>query len=64
MTEKTILTTRDVAAILGITPQRVRMLAQARGVGQQIERGIWLFRPEDVERLRPGPRGRPKKQLV
>ena len=57
-----VLTAKAVADALGITPQRVRMLAQARGIGQQIERGVWLFMPDDVERLRPGPRGRRPKE--
>lgn len=47
-----ILTARDVAACLGISPRRVRALAASRGVGRRIT-GAWLFRPEDVERLRP-----------
>lgn len=54
-----LLTTQDMAERLGVSVQRVRALAKARGVGWQVSRGTWVFLPEDVERLRPGPVGRP-----
>lgn len=56
-----LMTTAEVAAELGISERRVRALAAARRVGWKVGRGAWVFRPEDVERLRPGPPGRPRK---
>jgi hypothetical protein len=53
-------TARDVARILGIGSRRVRAIAKERGVGQQTDTGYWWFRHEDIERLRPGPNGRPR----
>jgi len=53
-----LLTTQDMAHRLFVSARRVRALARARGVGRQVSRGTWLFRPEDEERLRPGPPGR------
>ena len=57
MTERT-LTTRDMAAILGVSERRVRALAVHRNRKQKVgwqhpTRGIWLFSAEDVEALRP-----------
>jgi hypothetical protein len=54
-------TARDVARILRVTSHRVRVLAKARGVGHQTDTGYWWFRYEDIDRLRPGPSGRPRK---
>lgn len=48
----TPMTTNDVAAVLGITPRRVRALARSRGVGQQVTRGTWLFSHADLEAMR------------
>jgi hypothetical protein len=54
-----LVTTQQVADDLGITVSLVRRYARERGIGWEIGRD-WLFRPEDVERLRarkttPGP---------
>ena len=57
-----LMTTADVAAELGISERRVRALAAARNVGWQPGQGVWVFRPADVEALRPGPPGRPRNQ--
>lgn len=56
-----LLDTAAMAAQLGVSGARVRALAAARRVGWKVGRGAWVFRPEDVERLRPGPPGRPRK---
>jgi hypothetical protein len=60
-----LLTVEDVAAQLGVTPQRVRAIARARqhlGIGWQVPGSkTWLFRPHEVELLRPGSPGRPRK---
>jgi hypothetical protein len=61
-----LLTVEDVAARLGVTPQRVRAIAKARhhlGIGWQVPGSrTWLFRPQEVELLRPGRPGRPKAE--
>jgi len=54
-----LLSTDDMASQLGVSVRRVRALARARGAGWQVSRGTWVFVPEDVERMRPGPPGRP-----
>lgn len=61
-----LLTTREVAKLLGISVRRVQALARERharlGIGWQVPgTRTWLFRPEEVELLRPGPPGRPKR---
>jgi len=56
-----LLTTAQAAAQLGVSEQRVRQLAQARGVGWQISRGVWLFRPEDLARMQDRTPGRPPR---
>ncbi len=53
------LTVNDLAAALGISARRIRKLAAARSVGKRIGAQI-LFTPRDIERLRPGPPGRPR----
>ena len=60
-----ILSVEDISKLLGISPRRVRAIAQHRGVGNKVpgsRGGIWVFEQSDVEKLRPGPNGRPKKQ--
>lgn len=64
-----LLTVQDVAEMLGVSVRRVQALARTRhdrfGIGMQVGKS-WLFRPEEVEHLRPGPRsgGRPRKQPI
>lgn len=58
MTE--LMTTQDMADTLGVHQSRVRAIAQRRGIGWLIGRDR-LFRPEDIERMRPGKPGRPKQ---
>lgn len=57
-----LLTVDDLAAEFRVSPRRVRALAQVAhdryGTGWQTPRGEWLFTPEEVEILRPGPPGR------
>lgn len=57
-----LLTVDDLAAEFGVSPRRVRALAQVAhsryGTGWQTPRGEWLFTPEEIEILRPGPSGR------
>lgn len=53
-----LLTVEDVAREFGVTPRRVRALARNRherfGIGWQVPgTNQWLFRPEEIERLRP-----------
>ena len=56
-----LMTVADMAAALSVSERRVRALAKARGIGWQPGQGVWVFRPADVEALRPGPPGRPRK---
>lgn len=55
-----LLTTEQMAARLGLSVGRVRVLARDRGVGWRITHDI-LFRPEDVARLENRRVGRPRK---
>jgi hypothetical protein len=57
-----LLTASEVAALLGVSDRRVRALATRRNVGWQVPNTrIWLFRPDEVELLRPGKPGRPPR---
>jgi hypothetical protein len=59
MTTRTdLLTTADAAKMLGVSTRRVRALAAARGVGQQVTRGVWIFTPQEISLLTPGPSGK------
>jgi len=58
-----LLNTEDMAARLDVSARRVRALAKARNIGWQVSRGTWVFTPDDVERLRPGPAGR-RRQIT
>lgn len=61
-----LLTTDQVAEILGVSRRRVQAIARQKhdrfGFGFKIPGGreTWLFRPEEVELLRPGKVGRPR----
>ena len=61
-------TVDDVAEIYRVTPRRIRALAKARRergfpVGWQVPgTNQWLFLPDEVEQLQPGPHGRPSHQ--
>jgi len=54
-----LLTTKEVAERLNVSTRRVLALAADRGVGERFGRSV-MFRPQDVEALRPGPIGRPR----
>ena len=61
-----LLTVEDVAEQFHITPRRVRAIArvqhQRSAIGWQVPgTNQWLFRPEELDFLRPGPPGRPRK---
>jgi len=61
-----LMTANDVADKLGISVRRVRAIAANRharfGVGYKVPgTSQWLFRPTEIEALRPGPNGRPRK---
>lgn len=56
-----LLTARDVAAVLGVTPRRVSALAGRRGIGRRVGRSR-LFSPADLAALRPWRPGRPPRQ--
>lgn len=57
--DEPLLSTRHAAAILNLTPKRVRELAKSRGVGQQLGRE-WVFRRADIEAMRNRRPGRPR----
>jgi predicted RNase H-like HicB family nuclease len=55
-----LITTADVAKEFEVTPRRVLALAKDRGVGRRYGRSV-MFTKRDVDRLRPGASGRPRK---
>jgi len=62
-----LLTVNDVAELFGVNVSRVRAIAKQKhaqfGIGYQIPNtNQWLFRPSEIESLRPGAVGRPKTQ--
>lgn len=54
------LTSTQVAQQLGVSVRRVNALSKARQVGRRVGNYV-LYSPDDVERLRPGRPGRPRK---
>ena len=60
--EPHIYSADEVAAELGITPQRVRALAQSRGVGTKVGGYMWTFTSRDIEAMRERKPGRPAKE--
>ncbi len=58
-----LLTTKEVAVLLGISPRRVRELAKSRKLGQQISQQItreeWRFTESDIEAMRDRRPGKP-----
>ena len=58
-----VMDTNDMKEILGVSQRRVQALAKHRGVGFQISRDVYVFLPSDIERLRPGPVGRPPTRI-
>jgi hypothetical protein len=60
-----LMTSDDVALQLGVSVRRIRAIAKIKherfGIGYQVPgTSQWLFRPSEIESLRPGPVGRPK----
>lgn len=58
------LTISQVAAIFGISPGRVRQLITDRRARLTLSRKVgrdWVIAREELDLLRPGPTGRPKK---
>ena len=61
-----LLTADDVAAQFNVSVRRVRAIAKIKheqfGIGWQVTgTSQWLFRPSEIESLRPGKSGRPRK---
>lgn len=60
-----LLTVDQAAEMIGVSVRRMRAIAQVRherfGIGWKVPgtRGTWLFRPQEIEALRPGPSGNP-----
>ncbi len=56
------LQTADIAKMHGTSPRVVQRLAQTRGVAPAMVVGkSYLWTPAQARKLKPGPRGRPKK---
>lgn len=58
-----LVTTAQVAKEFAVTPRRILALARDRGVGRRYGRSV-MFTKRDVDRLRPGRSGRPRKKAV
>lgn len=61
-----LMTVDEVAEQLGVSVRRVRAIAKIKheqfGIGYQVPKtSQWLFRPSEIESLRPGKSGRPRK---
>jgi hypothetical protein len=56
-----MITTKQVSKLLGVSPRRVLFIATARKIGVHLTDRMMVFKPSDVEKLRPGKVGRPKK---
>ena len=52
----------EVASELGISPQRVRALAQSRAVGTKLGGYMWTFTSRDIDAMRERKPGRPAKE--
>ena len=48
----------EAAVMLNVSLRRVHALAQQRGVGRRFG-NYWVFTEDDINRMRPGKRGRP-----
>jgi hypothetical protein len=60
-TEK-LYTAKEIAPLVGTSEKRIRILAKQRNVGQKIGKwGMWVFIESDIQKLKPGPNGRPPK---
>jgi len=62
-----LMTADDVAIQFGVSVRRIRAIAKVKnsqfGVGWQVPgTSQWLFRPSEIETLRPGKPGRPSKE--
>lgn len=62
-----LMTVDDVAEKLGVSVRRVRAIAKIKheqfGIGYQVPNTAqWLFRPSEIESLRPGKTGRPRTE--
>jgi hypothetical protein len=54
-----LYTAEDAARILGISPRRIRALAQSRRLGQRLG-PLWVFSERDLEGMRVRVPGRPR----
>ena len=62
-----LMTADDVAIQFGVSVRRIRAIAKVKhdrfGVGYQVPgTAQWLFRPSEIESLRPGQPGRPRRE--
>lgn len=55
-----LLTTKQAAERLGMTPQRIRQIAEERKIGRKMGRD-WFFSTHELEQLQqPASTGRPR----
>ncbi|MBN9120719.1 MAG: helix-turn-helix domain-containing protein [Planctomycetes bacterium] len=54
-----LLSTREAARLLEVTPQQVRTHARAGRLAGKLVGRDWVFRRGDVKAFVPAPRGRP-----
>lgn len=61
-----LYSTAAVAHILGLHPERVRRLAQSRGLGRRAigSTGAWLFTEADIDAMRIRKPGRPRRETT
>ncbi len=57
-----LLTTAQVATILGVEPRRVRQLIERGQLHAERTGRDWLIDPQDLKRYKPQKRGRPRKR--
>ena len=62
MTRQKLLTTQEVAEILGVTRWRVNALIRDKRLKAEKFGRIWLVTPKAVESVKDRPTGRPKKK--
>lgn len=59
MSFKNLLDTKEAAARLGVSEQRVRQLCEAGEFGEKFA-GRWVVTAAELRAFKPRPRGRPK----
>lgn len=58
------LTLSEAAHILGISRQRLAVIAQSGRIGRQVAGHYWIFTPGEVEAYKPNIHGRAGRPVV